>query len=40
MFEITNGQTRMHFCNIPEIGEIMTKRQLQWIRRIAKMKED
>jgi hypothetical protein len=40
MFKITNEQTRMHFCNIPYIGEITTKRQLQWIGRIAKMKED
>jgi hypothetical protein len=40
MFEITNEQTLMHFCNIPDIGEIMIKRQLQWIGRIAKMKED
>jgi hypothetical protein len=44
MFKITNKhhqqQTRMHFCNIRDIGEIMTKCQLQWIERIAKMKED
>jgi hypothetical protein len=35
MFEITNEQTRMHFCNIPDIGETKTKRQLQWIGRVG-----